>query len=220
MPRPLSSIETTDAAPSVGRDDSGLTRSTARAFAAAVSALLIATLVVSRSSDALTTEGTITGSAISSGTVSLLDDDRGRSLFDLSDVAPGRPAIRCLEIAYDGTILPVDLAVRAEADGTLAPYLDVLIEQGDGGGFESCEGFVARPVTWQLEAGSGAGGFDSGVVYDGTLAELADAGWRPLGSMVNQGERRSYRITFRLQDRQEALGRSTNADFTWEVTPS
>ena len=41
--------------------ESWLTRTTARAFAAAVSALLIATLVINRSNDALTTDGTVAG---------------------------------------------------------------------------------------------------------------------------------------------------------------
>ena len=48
--------------------DSGASRSTARAFAAALSALLVASLVVGRSNEALTTDGTIAGSAVESGT--------------------------------------------------------------------------------------------------------------------------------------------------------
>jgi hypothetical protein len=180
-----------------------LGKTTARAFAAAISALLIATLVVNRSSGALSAEGTSAGTSISSGTISIVDDDQGRSLFDLSAMAPGRPVVRCIEVVYDGTILPVDLAMKAEAGGTLAPFLDVMVDEGTGGTFENCDGFsVIRPV------------------FSGSLGELADAEWLPLGRMVNVGDSRSFRIRLELEDTNAALGQSTSADFIWEVTPT
>lgn len=180
-----------------------LGRSTARAFAAAISALLIATFVVNRSNEALTSEGTAAATSVSSGTISLVDDDQGRSLFDLSAMAPGRPVVRCIEVVYDGTILPVELALRAEADGTLASFLDLTIDEGTDGSFETCDGFsIIRPV------------------FSGTLSELTDESWLPLGRMVNTGDRRSFRIHLSLQDTNAALGQSTTADFVWEVTPS
>ncbi len=179
-----------------------LTRSTARAFAAAVAALLIATLVVNRSSDALTAEGTASGAALSAGTISLVDDDEGRSLFDLGAMAPGRPVVRCLEVVYDGTILPVDLAVRSASSGPLAAFLDVTLDEGTGGSFEDCAGFEStRPV------------------FDGTLAELTDAGWLPLGPVLNTGDARTFRLRIEVQDRTEALGQTARAEFVWEATP-
>lgn len=180
-----------------------LTRSTARAFAAAVAALLIATLVVNRSTDALTVDGTTAGAALSSGTISLVDDDQGRSLFDLGAMAPGRPVTRCLEVVYDGTILPVNLAMRAESAGTLTSFLDVSVEEGTGGAFEDCGGFRAtRPV------------------FAGTLAELTANGWIPLSRMVNTGDTRTYRVRIELQDTDEALGQTARAEFLWEATPA
>ena len=131
-------------------------RSTARAFAAAISALLMSTLVVNRSSEALTTDGTVTGNQITSGVIALSDDDQGRSLFDLSDMAPGQTEVHCLEVSYDGTITPVDLTMITNAEGPLAAYLDVVIEAGTGGNFEDCEGFEKTSD-----------------VFDGTLDELA-----------------------------------------------
>ena len=185
------------------QDQARLTRTTARAFAAAVAALLIATLVVSRSDDALTAEGTTAASAISSGTISLADDDQGRSLFDLGAMAPGRPVTRCLEVVYDGTILPVALSMRSESAGALTSFLDVSIEEGTGGTFEDCGGFRAtRPV------------------FAGTLAELTDTGWLPLGRIVNSGETRTYRVRIELQDTADALGQTARAEFLWEATPA
>lgn len=184
-------------------EENWLTRTTARAFAAAVSALLIATLVVNRSNEAFATEGSVAGVALASGTISLDDDDSGRALFDLSNMAPGRPIVQCLEVEYGGSIVPVDMTLLVDSVGDLGRYLNLSIEEGSGGGFEACETFVR-----------------SDRLYDGTLSDLASGDRLPLGVILNSGETRSYRITFALQDEQEALGRTATADFVWEVTPS
>lgn len=203
MPRPLIEQSTVSTEEEPQQRETWIGRATARAFAAAISALLIATLVVNRSNEALSNDGTTATTAVSSGTISLVDDDQGRSLFDLSAMAPGRPVVRCIEVVYDGTILPVELALAAEADGSLAQFLDVTVDEGAGGSFETCEGFtVIRPV------------------YAGTLAELAGSEWLQLGRMVNTGDSRTFRVRLSLQDTQDALGQSTSADFIWEVTPS
>jgi hypothetical protein len=180
-----------------------LTRTTARAFAAAVSALLIATLVVNRSNAALVTDGTVAGSALASGTISLVDDDAGAALFDFSDMAPGRPIVRCIEVIYEGSILPVDMILATESIGDLGAYLDLSIEEGIGGGFDSCEGFVATTP-----------------LFTGTLTQFAEGDSLELGRILNSGDSRSYRIIFDLQDEQAALGRTATAEFIWEVTPS
>jgi hypothetical protein len=184
-------------------EENWLTRTTARAFAAAVSALLIATLVVNRSSEGLVTDGSVARTALASGTISLNDDDSGRALFDLSNMAPGRPIVQCLEVEYAGSIVPVDMILLVESAGDLGPYLNLSIDEGSGGGFEACETFV-----------------QSVRLYDGTLSDIASGDPLRVGVILNSDERRSYRITFGLQDEQEALGRAATADFIWEVTPS
>ena len=184
-------------------EENWLTRTTARAFAAALSALLIGTLVVTRSSEALTTDGTVAGSALTSGTIALVDDDSGQALFDLSDMAPGRPLERCIEVVYEGSITPVDLSLTAESIGPLARFMNLSVEEGSGAGFDSCDGFRATST-----------------LYVGTLADLAADQRLELGRLLNSGDSRSYRIVFDLQDVQEALGLAATADFIWEVTPS
>ncbi|MEE9416887.1 MAG: hypothetical protein V3V01_16520 [Acidimicrobiales bacterium] len=200
MPQPLMEK------PSAGPDkvqERRLARSTARAFAAAISALLISALVVNRSSTALQAEGTVAGTTFSSGTIELVDDDQGRSLFDLSDMAPGRPAQRCLEIEYQGSILPVDLTLIGEFNGPLARFLDATIEQGSGGNFDSCNNFQA-----------------SEEIFHGTLEELATLGRIDLGPIINTGDQREFRITFDLADEQAALGLEASASLIWEASPS
>lgn len=178
-------------------------RMAAAALASALSALIIGSLVVTYSDRALDPVGTAASATASSGTISLSDDDQGRSLFDLGDMVPGRPVVHCIEVSYDGTIVPVDLAMRSEAAGDLATYLDVTVERGQGGGFGDCSGFVRDDQ-----------------VFAGTLGRLAASGWLELGRVVNAGDRTSFRISFEVQDTEEALGRTASASFVWEVTPS
>lgn len=203
MTRPLDQFDSSNDIRDEAARENWLTRATARAFAAAISSLLIATLVVNRSNEALATDGTAAGSSLSTGTISLVDDDDGRALFDFSDMAPGKPIIRCIEVVYDGTITPVDLSLTAESIGDLAPFLDVTIDAGEGADFGSCDGFEMVTPS-----------------FDGTLRELADGEPVQLGALVNTGEQKSYRITVDIQNVQDALGKTATADFIWEVTPS
>lgn len=180
-----------------------VTLATARAFAAAMSVLAIATFVVNRSATALTIDGAVNASEVASGTIDLNDDDNGRSLFDLADMVPGRTSTQCITIRYDGSIVPVDLALQAEVEGDLGPYLDVVVEQGSTGGFEDCERFRSERI-----------------VYDGTLARMAAGNRIDLERILNQGESRVYRFRFTLKDTNEALGRASTVGFVWEVRPT
>ena len=184
MPRSLSELQAADSvATELGRD-LGVTRKTSRSFAAAVAVLMLSTIVVSRSSQALNSGSASASSAINSGTIELTDDDDGRSLFVLDDLTPARPAVRCIEVTYAGTILPVELRLSAEAQGDLADYLDVTISEGAGGNYGSCLGFVK-----------------SATVYAGVLTDLTKMEWIPIGNLVNTGEVRVFRIELQLQDR-------------------
>lgn len=202
MARSLLDYHESDSDADVENRENRVGRLAAAALAAAVSALIIGSLVVTFSQRALDPAGTLVAGSLNAGTISLVDDDEGRSLFDLSDMVPGRPVVHCIEVTYDGSIVPVELAMQAQAAGELARYLDVTVEDGRGGGFDDCSAF--RP---------------NGLVFDGTLDELAASGWLPLGDILNTGDGVSFRISFDVQDRQEALGRSASTSFLWEVTP-
>ena len=203
MVRPLADLQTSAPDAESTTHDLGVTRRTSRSFAAAVSVLLLATVVVNRSGSALTGSTADSASVLTSGTIEIGDDDEGRALFDLRDLVPARPATRCVDVAYTGSILPVSLSVRAEASGTLAQYLDVTIEEGRGGGFDSCDGFVR-----------------SQFLFDGALDELVDRSWIEVDELVNSEEHRTFRIEVAVQDRQAALGQETTMELAWEVAPS
>lgn len=183
-------------------DPRRLDRSAARAIAAAISSLLITTLVVSSSVSALEPEGTIAGNSFEAGTITLVDDDQGRSLVNLSDMAPGRPVVECITVEYTGSILPVDLSVGATADGPLADFLLVEGELGIGGGYESCEGFQPELT-----------------VFSGTLGDIVRQESLTVASFVNTGDEATFRFTFEIVDDGRAVGTATAADFVWEVVP-
>jgi hypothetical protein len=177
-------------------------RSTARALAAAISSLAIATLVVTQSSRALYPEGTVAANEFASGTVSLSDDDQGRSLVSLENMAPNRPVQQCISVTYDGTILPVAIRIAASASGDVADYLLVDVERGSGGGFGDCDGFVPEAD-----------------VFVGRVGEFAGEDGVELGVLRNEGDSMSFRFTFDLADENDAAGRSGSIDFVWEAAP-
>lgn len=183
-------------------DPRRLDRSAARAIAAAISSLLITALVVSTSVSALEPQGTVAGNSFEAGTITLVDDDQGRSLVNLADMAPGRPVIECITVEYTGSILPVDLSVVATADGPLADYLWVEAEAGVGGGFGSCDGF-------QPDMG----------VFGGTLGDIVSQEAITVASFYNTGDEVTFRFHFEIMDDGRAVGLATAADFVWEVVP-
>lgn len=177
-------------------------RVTARALAAAISSLAIATLVVTQSVKGLQVEGTAASNQFESGTITLVDDDQGRSLIGLENMAPGRPVSRCIEVTYTGSVLPVDLTLAAIGKGDIAPFIDVVVEDGSGGGFDDCVGFESEEL-----------------IYEGVLADLERTPL-DLGRIRNTGESLSFRFTFDLRDDADAVGRVGSVDFIWEAEPS
>lgn len=176
--------------------------STARAFAAALSALAISTLVVTTTSNALQPDGTIAANHLEAGTISITDDDGGRSLVELTNMAPGRENEQCIRVIYEGSVVPVTLTLAATTTGELPPHVMMGIERGTGAGYDTCENFVAT---------------DS--VFTGRLSTLAEVSPMPLGRLLNQGESVSFRFTFELADEEAAIGKAAATDFIWEVTP-
>ena len=189
--------------PEVVEDDAdertGTGRTTARALATAIALLMISLLVVTRSRDAFDTEPATAEASFTTGDVRLTDDDNGTTLFDIPNMVPGRPASDCIAVTYEGDVLPVDVELDASADGALVGALLVTIESGDGGGFQNCGGFEP-----------------DGVVFDGTLQELADAD--PLDAFTAEETpgTRTFRFTFDLDPEVPVEGRATaGADLAW-----
>ena len=135
--------------------------------------------------------------------VALTDDDGDQALFTDTELAPGRPVTRCLEVRYAGPAGPGDVHLVADdVTGTLADALQVQVDRGTGGSFASCAGFTGSRV------------------FDGTLTGLVDAtevgvstGWVPGAT-----DQRTYRITVEVPAGSEP-GRTSTATFRWLVVP-
>jgi len=180
-------------------ETTGTGRATARALATALALLMISLLVVTRSRDAFDTDPATAEASFTTGDVRLTDDDNGTTLFDIPNMVPGRPASDCIAVTYEGDVLPVDVALDASADGALTGALLVTIESGSGGGFQNCGGFEP-----------------DGVVFDGSLADLADAGPLDAFTAEETPSTQTFRFTFDLDPDVPVQGRATaTADLAW-----
>ena len=172
--------------------------------------MVVSSLLVWQASNAAFSDTTDNpGNNWASGRVDLADDDGGASaMFTVSNLKPGDSAAKCITVTYSGSL---DASVKLFASapsGTLAPYLNLTVEQGSGGSFGDCTGFSP----------------DASPKYTGTLAAFAGThqnwgnGW---GSFTPTGgapdDDKTYRFTYTLQDDDNAQGLSTGTTFTWEA---
>jgi hypothetical protein len=177
-------------------------RSAAMAFGAAIASLLVAALVVNSSAEALEPEGTLAGNSLEVGTITLVDDDQGRSLVDLANMVPDRPVEECIEVTYEGTLLPVEVSLVALVNGPLARFVTVEVDAATSGGYGRCEDLgQTRPL------------------FRGSLAELAAGDPLIVDTYRNTGDGTSFRFHFELQDEAGAIGQAVSVDFRWEAVP-
>jgi hypothetical protein len=137
--------------------------------------------------------------------VALRDDDRGRPMFNLPNLAPGSHVQDCITVTYTGTTPTAILALAVTATGALAPHLATTIERGAGGKFANCGGFVPHSQ-----------------VFTGSLADLAAAvnpvnsAGLPLGP-VKRDVATTFRFSFVVGEDGVAQGATAGADFMWSA---
>jgi len=138
----------------------------------------------------------------------ITSDNSGRPLVSGANLAPGATPPSCLSISYTGAATDDELRLfSTTTDSGLADYLDITIEQGQGGRYGDCSGFT----------GTG--------VYEGTLAAFGREHGSELTALpiarlaAGQGEV-SVRFTFAIRDDNRAQGASTTSDFTWIAGPA
>lgn len=88
-----------------------------------------------------------------------LTSDATGPLFTAGLLAPGVPLERCVRLTWSdapGTTLGVSAAVT----GDLAPFLDVTVQAGRGGGYGGCDDFVGTAPAWSGDLASLTGGHD------------------------------------------------------------
>lgn len=195
-----------------GGPSSDFSRRRRLALAAVPVALLASSGLVYQASRAAFTAQTSTGNNTwSSGSVQLSDDDSDTAMFTASGLTAGSTAAKCIEVTYNGDLgASVKLYVSASV-GDLRQYLTIKVEQGQGGTFADCTGFVAdgAPVV-------------NPVVDDETLLAFATANtnfatgvgaWTPGAA----GQKRTYKITYTLADSNDAQNKTASATFRWEA---
>jgi len=143
------------------------------------------------------------------GAVTIGDDDSSQALFSASGLVPSSSGSKCIKVTYTGNVTSAVKLYVASSSGSLATYLDVVVQEGSGvgnvGDFSSC------------------GAFSGTTVYSGTLAGMAST-TTTFGSGVGtfaptgSGQFKVYKFTYTLNastpDSQQS--QSASATFQWE----
>jgi len=139
--------------------------------------------------------------------VAVSDDDGGSTaMFSATGLTPGSTGSHCITVTYEGDVAAAVELYASASSGTLAPYLDVVIEEGTGGSFASCTGFSGSSI------------------YTGTLSNFVSTAttfasgvgtWTP----NTNGQTRTYKFTYTLSASTPSSmqGTTAGASFTWEA---
>jgi hypothetical protein len=177
---------------------------------AVIGATLCSTMVW-RTSSALFSGTTANPSnSWATGGVSLSDDSSGTAMFTSGgdgNLTGGQVLTKCIKVTYTGSITSgVSVKLYSTATGALAPYLNLVVDQGTGGAFGNCTGFSV-----------GTAG-----IYSGTVAGMATAdtnfatgagSWAPSSTGATQ----TYRFTVTVSSSAAAQSTTASGSFTWEA---
>ena len=145
------------------------------------------------------------------GTVVLADDDSNTAMFTATGLTPGSTGSKCIVVTSSGTLAAtVKLyGTGKTATNSLDTYVDLTVQQGTGGSFASCTGFVQ-------DAGAAN-------LFTGTLAAFATAytnfgngfgTFAPAAGTVTK----VYKIVYTINAATPNSAQSSNASMglTWE----
>ena len=143
------------------------------------------------------------------GAVTIGDDDSGTALFNVSGLVPGDTGNKCIKVTYTGNVTSAVKLYVSASSGSLADYVDLVVEEGSGGGnvgdFSSCSTFSGSTI------------------YSGTLANMATTKnnfsngvgtFAPTAS----GQFKVYKFTYTLNASTPngQQSQSASATFQWE----
>lgn len=176
-------------------------------------ALLISSALVYQASRAAFTDTDTPGpNAWSAGTVVIDEGSNGSAVFNASNLKPGDTDDYCIVVTYSGS-LAATAKLYASVSGSLAQYLDLVVEESDDTPAQDCTGFTADTTlssnTETLQSfGTAHHDFATGV-----------SSWAPPpGNSTPQT--RAFRISYTVQDNNAAQGLTAAATFTWEAQNS
>jgi hypothetical protein len=159
------------------------------------------------------------GNNWSTGQVALTNDSAGTARFTVTNMLPGQTETKCITVTANTTVPGVikGYAINpVTSTAKLENYIDITVDQGSGGSFASCTGFVsASTVVSDLPLST---------VYLANSYATGFGGWAVAGT---GNETRTYEFTWTFdttglsQAALDALqGASTGLDFQWEFQSS
>jgi hypothetical protein len=177
----------------------------------AIAGVLVASVLVLRSTGATFSSTTSTGSNGWSTSGVVISDDSGSSaIFSSSGdgtLTGGQRVDHCVVVTFHGTTTAgVQVRLYGTASGSLTSALSLVIDQGTGGGSGSCTGFSTTTAG----------------IYSGTVAGLAASAtdyasgvgtWSP----TSVGATMTYRFAVTVQNTAAAQNSTGSAAFTWEA---
>jgi len=195
-----------------------MSRRTAVALTTPVAVLGAAAMVWHASYAAFSGTTRSSGNSWSTGSVALTDDDAGSARFQATNMTPGSTDTRCIKVTANASVPGVvkGYAVNPVASvSKLEDHVLVTVNEGTGGSFASCTGFVST----------------SNLITDMSLTTLAthnDYASGMGGWAVTAGtQTRTYQVTWRFdttgmtQSQLDALqGAQTGIDIQWELQSS
>lgn len=174
-------------------------------FAVLVTACGVSIVIMRYSRAAFTGATANSANNWATGSIVLSDDDSGTAMFNATNMTAGQSLVKCIAVTYSGTVTSgVNIRLYGTASGALAPYLNLTVEQGTGGGFSSCTGFTGS----QIYSGT-VSGFAATYTNFGTGL----TGWSPTATP----DSRTYRVTVTVQNDNNAQSKTATADYTWEA---
>lgn len=130
----------------------------------------------------------------------VLTTDASGAMFADGQLSPSYRSTRCLRIEWSENESFRLVGIAANVTGGLAPYLDLQVEVGSGGGYASCSGFRGD------------------VLYQGTLAAFGGAHPHAAAQLparrVSEGSGSvTFRLTMSVRDVNDAQSRTASAGF-------
>jgi len=175
--------------------------------------LLVGVLVVTSSRATFTDTTDDIGNAFTAGDIDLIDDDLGSAMFTITNMEPGDSETDCIVVTYQGSITdPSAVKIYSGGytdSGDFGDYLNLTIDEGTGGSFGNCTGFVLGN---SIESGGTVADFDTTHTNYASGAGV----WDPSSTPASM----TYRVTVELDSATPTAeeGESVTAlTFTWEV---
>jgi len=148
------------------------------------------------------------------GALVLTDDDTNTAAFSATNLEPGSTGSRCIVVTSTST-LPSLVKVYGTADtlptNDLTSHMHLVVTQGSGGSFGSCDGFTP--------AASGADVY-SGTFTDFGMYHSSYANGIPTWTTAGTGdESRTYRISYTVDADapNSTQGSTASGNFVWEA---